>query len=1239
MLKKLAEFFTPPVFPDEEKTRQARILYTIQLVLVAAAFFAVLSSLRLGMLSAMRGILAATLIIVATYVFTRLGYLNLVNWLMLLGLVAAITFTVSQGQGIHDIAMLLFPLVIITASLLFERVAFTILNLIVFAALSWLVYSEVNGQIVTSFTSVTDYGDLAFLAIEQMLIAIITRMLARSLTSSLNRARHNESILAETNRRLEEQARSLRDSQELLAEAQRIGNIGHFVLDLSNNHLTWSDQMYRIHGLEPGQISITAESAAFFTVPEDRQDEAAARQKLLQTGQVVKTHRLLTFAGKVRDAITTTTLLRDPAGNPAAIIGTVQDVTERIQAEVRLEHYARRLEILRELDFAILRARSFDETALAAIDRLRELLPCWRVSFTTFDFSTNLVTIRAYSERDLAAQTVHVHMPLAHFMDIPTLQRGQPAYSDYLSALSETKPSTQRLLEEGTRSVLSLPVMITQQGQQELIGSINLEAEQPAAFTAEHIEIGQEVAGLLGIAFQQAQLLDETTEALEREKRLNTVAHIISGTLDMPTLLQDTMKLATEIVSANAGTLSLVSDEGDQIVDTYDWNIPAPLSGKALPPGKGLTWTIIESGQPLILDEYASHPKALPELVANGMHGLVGVPLIAGQACLGSLILLTSNPSKKFSQREMAALVSIGRQAGVAVQNARLYSNLQQELTERLHAEAALRQREAILSAVTFAAEKFLMTSDWRENIQQVLARLGEETSASHAYILENIQRPGGQIEQYRQYSWASAGIPAHQEDVLLASELEKRSLVLQTGEPFQTTQSQYLPEEAAIWTSQGILSLLEVPIFVGDQWWGVIGFDDCQRERQWTAAEIDALKVAAGIIRAAIQRQKADYATREREELYRRAISAADAVPYYQDYASQTYPFMGEGIQHLVGYPADQITPQFWMLLIEEVIVLGEGKGLSHQEAIRRARRGDFNIWRSDFRIHTRSGESRWIADAAVELYGSDGSAYGSIGILQDITDRKRSEEEARQLNVILEQRVRERTTELEASNRELEAFSYSVSHDLRAPLRGIDGYSKLLVEDYQDVISPEGQNYLRNIRSAAQKMGQLIDDLLLLSRVTRAEMHRELVNLSALAEEVVASLREQEPARTVQVSIQSEMNTLGDANLLRIMLRNLLSNAWKFTGKTGQPVIEVGAQQQEAGLVFFVRDNGAGFNMKYAHRLFTAFQRLHNPEDFEGTGIGLATVQRVISRHGGKIWVEAEEDKGATFYFTLAQ
>jgi PAS domain S-box-containing protein len=235
------------------------------------------------------------------------------------------------------------------------------------------------------------------------------------------------------------------------------------------------------------------------------------------------------------------------------------------------------------------------------------------------------------------------------------------------------------------------------------------------------------------------------------------------------------------------------------------------------------------------------------------------------------------------------------------------------------------------------------------------------------------------------------------------------------------------------------------------------------------------------------------------------------------------------------------------------------------------------------------------------------------------------------------LERRVFERTKQLQLANRELEAFSYSVSHDLRTPLRGLDGYSHILLEDYAERLDAQGKEYLRKIRQASLRMATLIDDMLKLSRVTRSEMERQSINLAGLARDAVAELRTAEPARQVDVIIPSEIQVYADPALLRIAMTNLISNSWKFTRKHATAKIEVGEFQQNDERVFFVKDDGAGFDMAYVGKIFSAFQRLHSDQEFEGTGIGLAIVSRIVQRHGGRIWAQGEVEKGATIYFTL--
>jgi light-regulated signal transduction histidine kinase (bacteriophytochrome) len=245
----------------------------------------------------------------------------------------------------------------------------------------------------------------------------------------------------------------------------------------------------------------------------------------------------------------------------------------------------------------------------------------------------------------------------------------------------------------------------------------------------------------------------------------------------------------------------------------------------------------------------------------------------------------------------------------------------------------------------------------------------------------------------------------------------------------------------------------------------------------------------------------------------------------------------------------------------------------------------------------------------------------------------------ELRESNEKLEHRVAERTAELEAANKELEAFSYSVSHDLRAPLRAIDGFSLAVIEDFGAQLPEEGQRQLQVIRQGAQRMGLLIDDLLTFSRLSRAPLHKQEVNTDELVRGVLEDLGPQQEGRRIDLRIGDLPACTGGATLLKQVWVNLLSNALKYTRRREAAVVEIGCQRTPEGDVFFVRDNGTGFDMRYAHKLFGVFQRLHRAEDYEGTGVGLALVQRIIHRHGGRVWAEAAVDQGATFYFTLEE
>ena len=402
--------------------------------------------------------------------------------------------------------------------------------------------------------------------------------------------------------------------------------------------------------------------------------------------------------------------------------------------------------------------------------------------------------------------------------------------------------------------------------------------------------------------------------------------------------------------------------------------------------------------------------------------------------------------------------------------------------------------------------------------------------------------------------------------------------------------------------------------------------------EASISEVQLDDGKLYTLILRDITERKNAEEAVRRSKEQLKGVIgSAMDAIISVND-AQEIILFNAAAermflcpADEALGRPLDRFIPQRFRAAHKEHI-----KSFGRTHVTRRSMGALGNLY------GVRSDGDEFPIEASISQIDEDGGKIYTV-ILRDISERKRAEERNRRLNEELEQRVADRTAQLQAANTELESFSYSVSHDLRAPLRHINGFSKALLEDYADKLDDGGKMYLNEVRDASSEMAKLIDDLLRLARVTRSEMVRETVDLSALAHEVIEELRELEHERKVQSHVQPDMSAECDRRLTKILLVNLIGNAWKFTSKVPEARVTFGQTNQNGVPHFFVRDNGAGFDMSYANKLFGAFQRLHSGSEFEGSGIGLATARRIVARHGGKVWAESKVGDGATFYFTL--
>jgi PAS domain S-box-containing protein len=575
------------------------------------------------------------------------------------------------------------------------------------------------------------------------------------------------------------------------------------------------------------------------------------------------------------------------------------------------------------------------------------------------------------------------------------------------------------------------------------------------------------------------------------------------------------------------------------------------------------------------------------------------------------------------------------------------FTEVTRDITERKKAEEEIKRHIAILNGINTIFKEAL-TSDTDEELARACLRVAEEITGSKFGFIGEVA-PDGLLHDtaISDPGWELCTMYDKTGHRRPPGDFKLHGIygrVILDGKGFFTNDPATHPDR--IGTPGGhppLMAFLGVPLISGGNTIGMVAVGN--REGGYRQEELEALEALAPAIVEALHRVRADEALRQSENRLNRSQEIAHLGSWELDLVNNHLTWSDE-VYRLFGLQPQEFGATYEAFL--EVVHPDDRTAVN--EAYSSSLREGRDAYEIEHRVVRKAtGEIRYVHEKCEHFRDETGKIIRSVGMVHDITERKKAEDDVLKLS----EDMAARNLELEAANKELETFSYSVSHDLRAPLRSIDGFSRALLDDYNDRLDAEGRDFLERILSATQKMGHLIDDLLNLSRVSRTEMRREKVDLSEMAVRIAEGLKQAHPERGVEFIIAEGLSAYGDERLLNIVVENLIGNAWKFTENRSDAVIEFGElncgmrnadcgfdknseiRDRKSEMVYFVKDNGAGFDMTYADKLFAPFQRLHKPAEFAGTGIGLATVKRIINRHGGHVWIEGDKDKGATVYF----
>ncbi|HAL56241.1 MAG TPA: hypothetical protein DCP63_07155, partial [Bacteroidetes bacterium] len=696
---------------------------------------------------------------------------------------------------------------------------------------------------------------------------------------------------------------------------------------------------------------------------------------------------------------------------------------------------------------------------------------------------------------------------------------------------------------------------------------------------------------------ERKQAEEAIRDKLQRLQLLRELGIVFARSLDLDALLRKVTEYIPKHMGVSRATVLLYSESHARLVNGI--LLPDEAGGHreaqlAQQPEDRISERCFVDRKAIIVNDCTATDLIPAEQVRGlKLRSSLAVPIISKEKNLGVMRVDDTERYHRFSEADIELFALVADQLAVVLDNAKLFS-------ETKRAEEALRVSQDQLARIVETVPDGLVIVDADGRITFANPAAENILGLTHATITSRA---------YNDPAWkirAVGGGRFSEEELPFTKVRQTRQPVFAVEHGIEYPDGRFR-----------VLSINAAPLLEGNgEFSGMI------------ASLIDIT-----------ERREAQEALRESQYFNESVMAATPSMVYVLDLADKTIVYLNHTVGKVLGYKPEELIESgmiAWREAIHPDDVPLVDDMLHRWDTAR-----DDDILAIEYRMRTKKGDWRWFLGRDKVLKRSaDGSVRQIVGMATDITERKQAEEEIRRLNSELEQRVLERTAQLEAANKELEAFSYSVSHDLRAPLRHISGYVEILKKDASSNLDDESNRYLSTIAAAAVRLGGLIDDLLAFSRIGRAEITKVKVDLSEIVRETRLDLQTEIGDRHVQWNIGPLPKVYGDRLLLKLVVTNLLSNAIKFTQKKDSAVIEIGTSNGRTGyreMVFYVRDNGAGFDMKYVHKLFGVFQRLHTADDFEGTGIGLANVRRIIHRHGGRTWAEGSVEQGATFYFSL--